>query len=186
VASPSSVITDRFDSFDTVLPPKVWREFKQRPARSKKPSSNLFLPLSIFAGAFLIALAIWTQPLTTVRKSVRSDNWFRTIAATTVPTPSPVVLTATPAALRVERAELIRLPMVPAPKAELTTGYEPNTISAMMPYGTLVFVTLKGRLTGINELPQFGNSIGDCYIVGSVPYVWITVPGGGAPSWVDP
>ena len=54
-----------------------------------------------------------------------------------------------------------------------------------MPYGTVVRATLRGFLENENQLPRVGHT-GDMWVVGNVPWIWITVPGTGAPTWVDP
>jgi hypothetical protein len=54
-----------------------------------------------------------------------------------------------------------------------------------MPYGTEVFATLRGYLGNETQLPREGH-IGDTWVVGDNVWVWITVPGTGMPTWVDP
>jgi hypothetical protein len=54
-----------------------------------------------------------------------------------------------------------------------------------MPYGETINATLRGFLENENQLPRVGH-IGDMYVVGSVPWIWIQVPGTSAPMWVDP
>jgi hypothetical protein len=55
-----------------------------------------------------------------------------------------------------------------------------------MPYGLEVLCRLKGRLDAEWMLPASGNAIGDTWVVGETPWVWIAVPGTSAPTWVDP
>jgi hypothetical protein len=55
-----------------------------------------------------------------------------------------------------------------------------------MPYGMEVLGVLRGTLSHERWLPGSGNHIGDTYVIGTTPWVWITVPGTTAPSWVDP
>jgi hypothetical protein len=55
----------------------------------------------------------------------------------------------------------------------------------MMPYGMVVRATLRGFLEQENQLPRVGH-IGDMYVVGSVPWIFIQVPGTTALTWVDP
>jgi hypothetical protein len=57
-----------------------------------------------------------------------------------------------------------------------------------MPYDMTMEVrgVHKGYLSDESFLSQSGNHIGDTWIVGTTPWVWITVPGTRAPTWVDP
>src|SRR5436309_4344242 len=68
------------------------------------------------------------------------------------------------------RAQLVRLP--------ITTPISPwhinETHEITMPYGTVVDATLRGFLANENQLPRLG-SIGDMYVVGSMPWIWIQV-----------
>jgi hypothetical protein len=54
-----------------------------------------------------------------------------------------------------------------------------------MPYGERVIGTLRGFLGSETQLPRIGH-IGDTWIVNNVPWIWLTVPGTTAPTWVDP
>ena len=45
-----------------------------------------------------------------------------------------------------------------------------------MPYGTNVFMNLKGSLSDASRLPAIGSHIGDAYNVNGATYVWITAP----------
>ena len=57
-----------------------------------------------------------------------------------------------------------------------------------MPYDENLEVrgVLKDYLDSESLLPRTGNHIGDTWIVGNVPWVWITAPGTTAPAWIDP
>jgi hypothetical protein len=55
-----------------------------------------------------------------------------------------------------------------------------------MPYGVEVRGLLKGSLASQELLPQSGNQLGDTWVVGRVPWVWITLPGWSQPMWIDP
>jgi hypothetical protein len=97
----------------------------------------------------------------------------------------------------VRRAELVRLP-APPPRAQLvrlpsprvslvqvTAEHIDETHRITMPYGTQVLATLRGFLGTENQLPRVGH-IGDMFVVGAVPWIWVQVPGTTAPTWVDP
>jgi hypothetical protein len=57
-----------------------------------------------------------------------------------------------------------------------------------MPYDISMEVrgVLKGYLSDEAFLPQSGNHIGDTWIVGTTPWVWITTPGTSRPQCIDP
>jgi hypothetical protein len=55
-----------------------------------------------------------------------------------------------------------------------------------MPYGVEVLGLLKGRLASTALLPQSGNQLGDTWVVGHTPWVWIVAPGWSQPLWIDP
>jgi len=55
-----------------------------------------------------------------------------------------------------------------------------------MPYNVKVLATYKGRLAAEWMLPQEGNAIGDTWIVGDTPWVWVCPVGGSAATWIDP
>jgi hypothetical protein len=123
-------------------------------------------------------------------------------AAVAIPTPTPVPL-STPAATTAipsrvaptlaPRARLVRMP-TPTPRATLVRLPELVTITpehideahtVRMPYGEDVRATLRGFLDSENQLSRAGR-VGDIYVVGKVPWIWVTVPGTASPTWVDP
>jgi hypothetical protein len=55
-----------------------------------------------------------------------------------------------------------------------------------MPYGVEVRGLLKGSLASTALLPLEGNQLGDTWVVGHTPWVWIVAPGLSQPLWVDP
>jgi hypothetical protein len=93
------------------------------------------------------------------------------------------------------RAQLLKLPTpraavvrLPAPHTDIfaiTPAHIDEAHDITMPYGTVVRATLRGFLRNESQLPRAGH-IGDMYVVGSVPWIWIQVPGTTAPTWVDP
>jgi hypothetical protein len=76
---------------------------------------------------------------------------------------------------------LLRLPSFTA----IAPEHIDETHRITMPYGMEVSATLRGFLENENQLPQVGH-IGDMYVVGHMPWIWVTVPGTTAPTWVDP
>jgi hypothetical protein len=169
-------------SFDTVLPQEVRKQFAQEGANRKPVRQPSWpIPAAIIVGAVLIALAIQNLPQRQINRLSEASR--------VTPTPTPV--SSPPPALLppLRRAALVKLP---APRAELVTARAPqmNFDPVLMPYGTHVLVHWLGRLDSFASLPTRGNHIGDEYTVGDMttgtPYVWITAPGTTAPAWIDP
>jgi hypothetical protein len=199
--------------FDTVLPDDGRVEFF-RPTRERIPVeppakvSNPWIPVLVGTLLLIVCLA--------VLYSNRPHNHLSQIATTEVvapvkekvdvgpaPTPIPVpVVQATPVPpvatapvpriTPVQRASLVRLP-VPVPRAELvrvpwvqlSETHVDETHPLTMPYGTKIYATLRGFLASIDQLPRIGQP-GDMYVVGTTPWIWTTIPGTFAPTWVDP
>jgi hypothetical protein len=55
-----------------------------------------------------------------------------------------------------------------------------------MPYGLEVLTMFRGALRSQDDLPTHFNHIGDMYIVGNVPFVWLFAPGATHADWIDP
>jgi hypothetical protein len=109
--------------------------------------------------------------------------------AASQPVPAPVTVQPTPAATPIP-APVQQLPPVgsPAPRAQLVKLPEwkiDDSHLIWMPYGMQVLAALRGYLGTEAQLPREGH-VGDMWVVGSTPWVWITVPGTGRPTWVDP
>jgi len=88
--------------------------------------------------------------------------------------------------LPVPRATLIKLP---PPRAQLVRI--PLRIGAQytvhMPYQNLeVLATYKGTLPSENFLPTTNNEIGDMYLVGQTPWIFLQAPGAPKADWIDP
>ena len=59
--------------------------------------------------------------------------------------------------------------------------------TATMPYDNLeVLATFRGWLLSQDDLPSHRNAIGDMYLVGNVPFVWLFAPGASRGGWIDP
>src|SRR5262249_12393689 len=74
------------------------------------------------------------------------------------------------------RAQLIRLP-------EWRIGEQRPV---MMPYHLEALATYRGRLESQDMLPSSGNQLGDTWVVGNTPWVWIWAPGATRADWIDP
>lgn len=83
----------------------------------------------------------------------------------------------------------VKILVDPAPRAHLVRApeWQPGQARIMrMPYDMEVQGVLKGSLSDEAFLPRSGNAIGDTWIVGRTPWIWITTPGTAVPQWVDP
>ena len=86
------------------------------------------------------------------------------------------------------RSQLVRLP---APRAQLVRELPPlipgRRYLATMPDDNLeVLATFRGWLPSQDDLPSHRNQIGDMYLVGNVPFVWLFAPGATHADWIDP
>jgi hypothetical protein len=112
-----------------------------------------------------------------------------TPVATPASTPSGVVPVPAPRAMLVKlpspRSQRFRLPSSYTNPVEIAPSHIDESHTIKMPYGTEVLATLRGFLGSEAQLPRVGY-IGDMYVVGDVPWIWIQVPGTSAPTWVDP
>jgi hypothetical protein len=78
---------------------------------------------------------------------------------------------------------------LPPPRAQLVWVPEwrfNEERQLLMPYGLKVLGRYKGGLEAEWMLPQSGNAIGDTWIVGDTPWVWVTAPGAARADWIDP
>jgi hypothetical protein len=73
----------------------------------------------------------------------------------------------------VPRAELVRLPPSGRPRLIWYVG---TSRLLTMPYGVEVRGLLKGSLASTALLPQSGNQLGDTWVVGHTPWVFIESP----------
>jgi len=55
-----------------------------------------------------------------------------------------------------------------------------------LPYKIEVSANYKGRLAAEWMLPASGKHIGDTWVVGDTPWVWIWAPGAAQADWIDP
>jgi hypothetical protein len=106
------------------------------------------------------------------------SNRFARSTPVAAPTPSGVVPTSPP------RAQLVKLPTPRATLVALPQWHVGEQRRLLMPYGLEVVGRLRGHSEGELYLPTGGNAIGDTWLVENTPWIWLTVPGTSAPTWV--
>jgi hypothetical protein len=102
--------------------------------------------------------------------------------------PGPTTSRPAPSASvpRVPRAVLVKLP---PPRTQLVRFPEwrvGETRPVMMPYNIEALAKLRGRLDAEWMLPSSGNYIGDTWVVGDTPWLWLAAPGATHADWIDP
>jgi hypothetical protein len=170
------------------------------PPRIKRPSPKwLELLGGVLAfGAMLAILAVLVavmprKPDPAFRRTIEAIEREGSRAINSSPgaagSPAPgLETTPAPRAPRVTkhvpRAKLVH---PPAPRAD---GLEPLQIGSFypvkMPYGLEVRARYHGELPSIADLPTHPNQIGDMYLVGNVPWIWLFAPGATRAAWIDP
>jgi hypothetical protein len=212
---PGTARTPRFatDSFDCELPPNARAEMLKARRPHKRPPAaprRVLIFLAWFgAPVLLIALLCAVLSVSGWQPASRGASKTQRIAraaldrinipAVSAPTPAvsgPVeqvveqpILPPRARLIKLPpptpRAALVRLPAPPANISAITPEHLDESHDITMPYGTVVHATLRGFLDQENQLPRVGH-IGDMYVVGTVPWIFIQVPGTAAPCWVDP
>jgi hypothetical protein len=179
--------------FERVLPPEARTQLAHR--KRFRPLKALWsAPLAwLIAGAALIVALVATLPqpkpgFVPAAGPAPEANPQPALAPVSIPRTAAIPQPALPVQLRTPapRAALVKLP---PPRAALVRLPEcqPGTSRLLyMPYRLEVVGQLQGRLSDETLLPQSGNSIGDTWIVGNTPWVWITTPGTTSPQWIDP
>lgn len=165
--------------------------------------------LALVAVVAVYAIISWSQPSPVARakalqesadrsreteaKAQEAFDVLRTPKSVPQPTPVPVVqptpaqpvIQPPPPVVSAPRARLVRLPQPRMDLVQLSPEHIDESHVLTMPYGLEVLATLRGFLGAENQLPGLGH-IGDMYVVGNVPWIWIRVPGTTEPSWIDP
>ena len=199
----------RFNAgYDCELPPDVRDELvtprrppippiedRPRPVSILKPKSKA--PLYFVLAICALALA---GTVTTLLRQWAAERAISQPVPAPHPTPAP---TATPAPLpsgsadrwkeylaaqqtRASRAELIKLPPPRAQLVRLPEWRIGEQRPVMMPYNLEVLATYRGRLGSEELLPSSGNLLGDMWVVGDTPWVWIWAPSAARADWIDP
>src|SRR5262249_29889803 len=75
------------------------------------------------------------------------------------------------------RASLVKLPPPRAQLVRLPEWKVGEQRPVMMPYHLEALATYRGRLESQDMLPSSGNQLGDTWVVGNTPWVWIWAPG---------
>ena len=120
----------------------------------------------------------------------------QSLAPQPAPTPDPAVNTwraqlaghpeQFPYANAAPRTAPVKLPPPKAQLVRLPEWRVGETRPVTMPYNLEVLATLKGRLDAEWMLPTSGNHIGDTWIVGNTPWLWLVAPGATHADWLDP
>ena len=87
---------------------------------------------------------------------------------------------------RAPRAVLVKLPPPRAQLVRLPEWKVGETRPVLMPYNLEVLATYRGRLQSQDMLPSIGNQLGDTWVVGDTPWVWIWAPGAARADRIDP
>ncbi len=202
----------RLDGFDCQLPDDA-REELLAPRRARmlgrpdrpvqrspaRPPWREYLWAIVLLAALVVFISLCSTG--TYQTSTPKATPAATSAAPVLPTPAATAATpaapsapARPTTPVVSRAELVRLPSppprarlvrLPAPRMELSPEHLDESHRITMPYGTEVLATLRGFLGTEDQLPRVGH-IGDMYVVGTTPWIWLVAPGAARAAWIDP
>jgi hypothetical protein len=184
--------TARFsiDDFDCELPPEVRSELvaPRRPRMLGRPMKGLHRRRVIVLAVLVLLLVAVIVAIALIRH--QAPTITPTVLPTASPQPTPALVVPVqpiqPHVSAPPRAQLLKLP---APRATLVALPEwrvGEQRRLLMPYGLEVVGRLRGHSEDELYLPTNGNTIGDTWLVENTPWVWITVPGTSAPTWVDP
>jgi hypothetical protein len=188
----TSARTPSTTDFDCELPPGVRAELLRpkrarmlgQPVKGPHRRPAIVLALVLVAAGAVVAFWSWQRP--SVAPAMQPE-------ATPVATPpaTPAVQSAAArawlaAAPTVRRAELVKLPTPRATLVALPEWRVGEQRRLLMPYGLEVVGRLRGHSEDELYLPASGNAIGDTWLVENTPWIWLTVPGTAAPTWVDP
>ena len=155
------------------------------PAERTKLYLSVFVALSLAAGL----IASWVN--------YKSPE-IRAAISLPTPTPQPTVVPSpTPGPARswqeyiannppAPRATLVKLPPPRAQLVRLPEWKVGEQRPVMMPYHLEALATYGGRLESQDMLPSSGNQLGDTWVVGNTPWVWIWAPGATRADWIDP
>ena len=136
----------------------------------------LSVPIALVALLCAILTALHDKPATRPSMLVQAPSVQ----------PAPAVEHVVEQPLLAPRAQLLKLPPPRATLVALPEWHVGETRRLLMPYGLEVVGRLRGHSEDELYLPTSGNTIGDTWLVENTPWVWITVPGTTAPTWVDP
>jgi hypothetical protein len=80
----------------------------------------------------------------------------------------------------------VKLPQLRAQSISLPEWKVAETRPVTVPYNLEVLATFRAWRPLHGDLPSHPNQIGDMYLVGNVPFVWLFAPGASRAGWIDP
>jgi len=206
----------RYDAgYDCELPPEVRTELN-RPKRPRilgwsktvalEPALKARLYLLLLIAALLIGGAasnLWRQSRIFGDQESQKAERTKTSKAILQPTPAQE---PTPQAVptpehppyhdwksylaahqtRAPRAALVKLPPPTAQLVRLPEWKLGETRPVTMPCNLEVLATYRGQLQSQDMLPLSGNQLGDTWVVGDTPWVWIRAPGATRADRIGP
>jgi hypothetical protein len=177
----------RFDAgYDCELPEDVRRQFGA-PKRARilrpldPPQKRSFINAAVLGLCGLFFVVACSAVVSWFGNKHESRPAAVPVVVQPAPAPAPAATPSGVVPVPAPRAVLVKLP---PPRAKLVWKIDDSHI-VTMPYGMQVRATLRGFLGAENQLPRVGR-IGDMWLVGDVPWIWIQVPGTVAATWIDP
>ena len=166
------------DALDELLMPKRAKTLSRPSNASDRRRLIMLAVLVLVLVAIIVAIALMRYQAPTVTPTVQ-------------PTASPqstpaLVQPIQPHVSAPPRAQLLKLPPPRATLVALPEWHVGEQRRLLMPYGLEVVGRLRGHSEDELYLPTKGNTIGDTWLVENTPWIWLTVPGTTAPTWVDP
>jgi hypothetical protein len=176
--------------------PKRPRMLGRKASPGLKPSATWPLYLAVLIAVVVVGglIAAWRPQRAVERAPVQAISLPTATPQPTVvhrPTPGPAPRTMLTKGRVVPRAQLVSHSVPRAQLVALPPAWPPLFVGgrylATMPYDNLeVMATFRGWLPSQDDLPSHPNQIGDMYLVGNAPFVWLFPPGASRADWIHP